>query len=137
MEDHADGFPPVESEFGPLHLGQLFFADGDGAGGGGIQPADEVQEGGFSGPGSAHDGDKLAFQDVERDALQSPDFDRAFAVCFAEIDGLKDGVQDVAFLDKIHISYDESNGKVSGVLIERDDHFFFLRENMRKKCLTS
>lgn len=82
----------MEGEFGAFHLRQFFLADDDVPGGGGVQTADEVQESGLPGPGSSDDGDELAFSNVEGDALQGPDFDRAFAVSLAEVDGLEDGV---------------------------------------------
>ena len=60
------------------------------AGGGHVETADDVHEGGFAAAAGAHDGDHFAELDVEVDAAEGANFHVAHFVCFGELDGFDD-----------------------------------------------
>jgi hypothetical protein len=60
--------------------GEADAVDGDMAGGGGVESADEVEEGGLAGAGGSDEGDHFALGDGEGDAGEGDDF--ALAVEF-------------------------------------------------------
>jgi hypothetical protein len=70
LEDKADGFAAETGEIRTAELGGIGAVDADGAGGGLVETAEEVQESGFAGAGGAHDGDPFALIGGEGDAVE-------------------------------------------------------------------
>src|SRR5882672_1527026 len=51
-------------------MSNVLAIDGDAAGGGGVQAAENIDERGFAGTGRAHKGDPFAGRDVETDSVE-------------------------------------------------------------------
>ena len=77
LEDEADF---VAAEAGEVVIGERgdgLAVDADFAGGGAVEAADQVEEGGLSGAGGADDGDHFAAGDVEVDGIEGDDLSLA------------------------------------------------------------
>ena len=72
--------------------GEIDAVDGDGAGGGLGEAAEDVEEGGFARTGGADDGDELAGGDLEADAPEGRNLNLSSAIRLAESFGDDDGV---------------------------------------------
>ncbi len=73
LEDEADFAAAEEGHLVLGEVGDVFAVEDDLAGGGGVEAGEESEEGAFAATGRAHDGGKLAFRDVEVDALEDVD----------------------------------------------------------------
>jgi hypothetical protein len=80
LEDEADFVAADAGEVVIGEPGEADAVDGDMAGGGGVESADEVEEGGLAGAGGSDEGDHFALGDGEGDAGEGDDF--ALAVEF-------------------------------------------------------
>ena len=73
LEDEADLVGAEAVEFGGGHGGDVDAVDLELAGGGAVEAAEEVDEGGFAGAGGAGDGDPLAGDDGEGGVVEGAD----------------------------------------------------------------
>ena len=83
MENKADFAASDLGEFFFLEGGYVFPVDKDLAGGGIVQPAQHVKQGGLAAARFADDGDKLALPDFQIDVINGFDLIVARAVIFA------------------------------------------------------
>lgn len=72
-------------QLGLIEIGYIDPLDAAGTAGGAVDPCDNVEEGGFSGAGRAHEGEELTLSDVEGDAVESGDLDVALSVDFSQL----------------------------------------------------
>jgi len=73
LEDHADGVAAVAGEFDGREGGNVLAEGEDGAGGGAVEPGDEVEQSGFAGAGGAEEGEEFVFGDGEGDFVDGAD----------------------------------------------------------------
>lgn len=91
LEDKADPGATHSSTLSVGEFGEVGAVDQDRAGGSAGETTEDVEEGGFTGPGGTYDGDELAGGDGEVDVAEGGDFEFAGAVGFAEVLGQDDG----------------------------------------------
>ena len=73
LKDEADLFAAEQGGFGRGEAGGVDAFNQDAAGGGLVDAADEVEEGGFAAAAGAGDGEKIAAMDGEREAVEGGD----------------------------------------------------------------
>ena len=82
LEDEADFFRAVTNEIGFAEARDVLAVHGDAAGCGGVEAAENIDEGGFAGAGRAHESDPFAGLNVEADAVEGAEcavfFDQIF-----------------------------------------------------------
>ena len=83
--DQADLAPAEDGEIGFAQAVNVGVVDVYLSRGGGVDPAQNVQKGGFAGTGRADDGDEIPFLDGEGDVVQRPDGGVALAVYLAQV----------------------------------------------------
>ncbi len=90
LEDEAEVLTAVGAEVdeGALAVEDPLSAEGEAAGGGGVDEADGGEEGGFAGAAGAEEGDDFARGEAEGDVVHGDDLGVAGAVDFGEADGL-------------------------------------------------
>ncbi len=85
LVDHANLLIAHSCQLPFAHTRNVDAVDEYLAGGGGIQPCDDTQQGGLAGPGWTHDGDELTVADGEADALEDLDTFAAQGQAFGDI----------------------------------------------------
>ena len=91
LEDEADVLAAVARQGGVVGGGQVVVAVADGAAGGHVQAAEDVEQRRFAAAGRPEQDDELALVQVEVDAAQGVDLDLAHAVDLGDPAGLEDG----------------------------------------------
>ena len=91
LEDEADGALAEIVALGVGHVGEVASIDGDAAGGGRGEAAEDVEEGRLAGAGGADDGEELAAGDIHGDAVERIHVDFADGVGLEEVSDLDDG----------------------------------------------
>lgn len=92
LEDHANRVAAVASEFDRINGREVASADLDCAGGGAVEPGQEIEKGGLAGAGGAEEGDELALADFEGDVVDSGDRGVAEVVVAGDVLGLDEGL---------------------------------------------
>jgi len=91
LEDHADGIAAVAGEFDGIDGGEVASADVDSAGGGAVEPSQEIEKGGLAGAGTAEECDEFALADFEGDVVDGGDGGVAEVVVAGDVLGLDEG----------------------------------------------
>src|SRR5690606_38108955 len=92
LEHEADMLGTPAGQLAGLELVDTLAVDADAAGGGRIQAADQVQQGGLARARRAHQGEEIATLDVEVDAVQHLDLLLATDVMLGELPDLDQGL---------------------------------------------
>ncbi len=67
LEDHADGGAAIAGKIEGGERGDVLTEGQDGAGGGAVEPGDEIEERGFAGAGGAEEGEEFVLRDGKGD----------------------------------------------------------------------
>ncbi len=91
LEDEADVAAADLGELVVVHVGDVFVAEEIMAAGAAVEAAEQVQQRGFARAGRAHQGDEVAFLEVERHAGEGGHDDLFHLVVLDEVDDSSDG----------------------------------------------
>src|SRR6266446_1080822 len=102
LKDETDVARTPLRELVAGHVSDLVAGHSDAAVRGDVKPAEQIEQGGLAGAAGAHEGDEIAFVDVEIEALQDLDFFAAAAVGFVQTADLNQAVGFSRAIDSDH-----------------------------------
>src|SRR5260370_5235373 len=102
LKDEADVARTPLRELVAGHVSNLVAGNGNAAVRGDVEAAEQIEQGGLAGAAGAHEGDEIAFVDVEIEALQDLDFFAAAAIGFVQTADLDETIGFSRAIDSNH-----------------------------------